>query len=684
MSATMIESAFNRPLNGQQTGVRPDALPGFFSESTLKLVFFGGKGGVGKTTTACAAAISAALARPGERFMLVSTDPAHSVRDCLSGGELPANLSVMELDASAEFDSFLKRDGDHLRHILEKGTFLDSGDVDGFLKLSLPGVDEMMAFLRIAQWVQQSAYATVFVDTAPTGHTLRLLSMPEFCRAWLDAMEALLAKNRYMASLFGGGGKAAANDPVERFVDEMSKMFAFAGELFKDKTRCRFVPVMIAEPMSVSETGDLLAQLDKAKIASGEIVVNRVIPSDAGAAFAPAAQAQARTLDAIAKGGPDTAAFASRTLWALPLSRNETTGIERLSSLFSGVIAPDALRAFVHEHTRANDRGTQPSVLGGVPAPQSAKLVFFAGKGGVGKTTMSCACAASLAEAVDDDDAPVLLVSVDPAHSISDCLGVPVGAEPVEITQNLFALEFDAERELEALRAEYLGELRRVFEKMMEGVEVSFEQEAMESLLSLTPPGLDEVMALIKLVEHIDSGRFSTIVLDTAPTGHLLRLLEMPALAEQWLQQIFRVLLKYEKLIRLPKVTAKLISLSRGVKKLRAMLTDNTRTALYPVTIATTMALEETRDLAEACGRAGVRVPGVIVNQACPADASGEFAAQLQHSESRVLTLYAAALPTLPRAIVNRGAAPRGLDDLLALGRCVFASSQAGKASRAA
>src|SRR5262249_26481037 len=150
------------------------------------------------------AGLALAQADPGGRFLLVSVDPAHSLADCLAGSSVPKNLEVIELDAQQGLLNFRAQHGETLREIAERGTFLDEEDIDRFIDLSLPGLDEIIAFLRISDWLTSDSYRTIIVDTAPSGHTLRLLTMPELLRAWLDALDSLLAKYRYMKQLYHG------------------------------------------------------------------------------------------------------------------------------------------------------------------------------------------------------------------------------------------------------------------------------------------------------------------------------------------------------------------------------------------------------------------------------------------------------------------------------------------------
>ena len=179
-------------------------LPRFLQEGPLKLVFFGGKGGVGKSTCATAAALKLAQDHPEHIFLLVSTDPAHSLQNILSTLEFPKNLEVRELSAVSSLHEFKVRYEASLKEIAERGTFLDQVDIQNLMDTALPGMDELAAYLEIAKWTQEDNYYRIIIDTAPTGHTLRLLNMPDLIHRWLIALDTLLAKHRYMRSHFGG------------------------------------------------------------------------------------------------------------------------------------------------------------------------------------------------------------------------------------------------------------------------------------------------------------------------------------------------------------------------------------------------------------------------------------------------------------------------------------------------
>ena len=638
----------------------------FMSDAEIELLLFGGKGGVGKTTMACATALRLASADASQSVLLVSTDPAHSVKDCLGELELPTNLTVAELDADAEHERFMAEHATHLAEIANRGTFLDSDDVDGLLSLSLPGVDELMAFLRLAEWVESESYDRVIVDTAPTGHALRLLGMPEFVEQWLEAMDALLAKHRYMLGLFGGGQQS---DAVEDFLEEMAERVEGLSELLTDENRCRFVPVMIAERASVEETERLLSDLDEADIAAPEVVVNRLVPDGAGLDTARDRQ--------LGELGRLPEELGSRAIYAMELDPAAASP-DGLAELLERLIAPDAVAAAIDGRS-SSAQGGCPSAIGQLDMTPPRSLYLVAGKGGVGKTTMAASLALAACRTADQR---VLLVSTDPAGNLAETLkadesGVEISGEPSEVADGLDAMQIDAASDFEALQEQYADELETLIDSLAGGMDLAFDREAMERLLDLAPPGLDEVMALERVIGLLDSGEYGCIVLDTAPTGHLLRLLELPELVTAWLNGIFKLFVKYQHIFKLPKLQQKLVQLSKGVKALRAILTDPSRAALVAVTIPTRMAMEETGDLLEACERLEVAVAGVICNQITPTNA-GELAERLSASEAPMIERGRMLSGTRDFVVVERSGDPRGIQTLSQLADNAFGTGTAG------
>ncbi|MEI6888008.1 MAG: ArsA family ATPase [Bacteroidales bacterium] len=248
----------------------------------LKLIIFGGKGGVGKTSCAIAAALSLS-----ENFntLLISTDPAHSVSDCLEQQigfkvtkvEGSAKLWAIEVVADEALSGFKTQHRGELKKLLETSTNLDNDDIDDLLTLSIPGIDEVMSFKTIIDFIEEGGFEKYVVDTAPTGHALRLIASPKLLDEWIKMAARMRWKYRYMITSFSGSYQ---QDDVDTFLLSLKKTVKRIENILKDKTKCEFIPVCIAESMAIKETGRLLADLGKSEIIPKQIIVNNVMVSD--------------------------------------------------------------------------------------------------------------------------------------------------------------------------------------------------------------------------------------------------------------------------------------------------------------------------------------------------------------------------------------------------------------------
>lgn len=648
-----------------------DVVPGFLQEEGLRLLLFGGKGGVGKTTCAAAAALYLARKHPARSFLLVSIDPAHSLADCFAGDPPPENLVLREMDPQESLTRFKVRHEEHLRTIALRGTFLDQADVTQLLDLSIPGLDEMMALLEIVAWVKDDRYACIVVDTAPAGHTLRLLELPALMRRWAAALDAMLAKHRYMARLYRG---AYRKDAVDLYLEETVADLAKLWTLLRSPKRCCFVPIMLAETLSIHVTRGMLGELERLDLPVRELVVNRLLPAQAGCPVC--AEWSSRQTVAIEEL---TRVFSKCTVWGLPLFLEEMRGTERLLSVWEQA-RPLPQARWHGEHGTPSDElkgaPVQHSPVGNpasLPA-SSMKLLLFAGKGGVGKTTLACASALRLAQ--ERRGKEILLFSIDPAHSLGACLGCAIGPKEIRVAPGLTAIELDAQAEYERLKQNYADELTGVFEHAtgQAGIDLAFDREVMERMLDLAPPGLDEMLALSRIVDLMDRSRYDLFILDTAPTGHLIRFLEMPELVEKWLKTFFQLFLKYREVFWLLKISQTMVELSKRVKVFRRMLRDAKQAALVAVTIPTEMAYAETGDLIAACERIGLAVPTLFVNMVTP-PSSCPVCSVLRRAQAQVLDRYDAARAGRHMALVFRQEEPRGLERLHLLGRALYAES---------
>jgi arsenite/tail-anchored protein-transporting ATPase len=642
------------------------SLPHFLSDTShRKLLLFGGKGGVGKTTCATANALCRSHAYPQSSFLLVSTDPAHSLADSVGGSSLPANLKMLELDAQAYLASFKEKHNEKLREIASRGTFLDDEDISRFLDLSLPGLDELMAFLEISRWVEEGSYDCIVADTAPTGHTLRLLAMPQFIRKWLDALDALLAKHRYMKELFGG---IYHHDELDTFLLELSGSVKQMEALLKDPARCVFVPVMLAEVLSIHETLALVNELERLSVPITDIVVNKLYPQSTCPFCEDGRLRQMRELESLPPK------LAGHSLWGLPLYPQEVRGVRLLDKFWEGVYPLDREK-FEIRNSKLEIRNYIRSPLveapAALPSPGTA-LVLFAGKGGVGKTTLACSTALRMVH--EHRDKEVFLFSTDPAHSLSACLDERIGPTPTSLIPGLTAMEMNSQAEFQTLKDQYADELEEFLGAISPHLDLAFDREVMERLMDLSPPGLDEVMALTLAMEFLAHGKYDVFVLDSAPTGHLIRLLELPELIDQWLKVFFGLFLKYKNIFRLPTISQRLVQMSKDLKYMRSTLADLNRSALYAVTILSEMAFEETKDLVSACKRMGLSVPVLFVNLATPLSTC-PLCSALHQRESRLKDKFHQTFPGIHHTLVYRHGEPRGIARLGELGDALYKST---------
>jgi arsenite-transporting ATPase len=568
-------------------------------------------------------------------------------------------LKVSELDAREYLATFKDKHSDKLREIASRGTFLDDDEINRFLDLSLPGLDELMAFLEISAWVENRSYDCIIVDTAPSGHTLRLLAMPEFLRKWLAMLETLLAKHRYMKWAFT---RSHYRDELDTFLEELAASVKRMEELLRDSARCRFVPVMLAEAMSIRETVAIVKEVDRLKLPMNDIVINRLYPDNPCAVCRDERLRQIRELRNLFSQ-TQLSRFA---LWTVPLYAEEVRGRKALESFWDGVgqitQAPPAERA----PSAVQALRVEASVQG---PPPEATLLIFAGKGGVGKTTLACATALQLARNNSGKD--VLLFSTGPAHSLSACLEMEIDSQPRVVMSGLTAMEIDSQAEFEALKKQYAGDIEKFLESVSSQFDLTFDREVLERILDLSPPGLDEVMALTRVMALLASGRYDVLVLDSAATGHLVRLLELPEIIDQWLKVFFDLFLKYRQVFRLTKFSQELVTMSKNLKRLRGLLSDPARAALYAVSIPTDMALEETRDLVAACERLRIQVPGLFLNLVTP-PSDCELCSALYRRESLVQKKFQQSLSGKDVTVVYRRGEMRGLHRLGELGKALY------------
>jgi arsenite-transporting ATPase len=222
-----------------------------------RILLFGGKGGVGKTTVSVAAALHFSKSR---KTILFTTDPASNLEDLFSadGQGRTANLSIETLNAEQLYKKFLD---DNLASFLElgdRGTYLDKEELRRFFELSLPGVDELMAWMRIGELAEENAEAMVVVDTAPTGHTLRMLGAAEHFRQFAEALDSMQQKHRDIVQQLT---RRSARDAIDDFIDDFEARARRRRDLLTDPKRTAFVPVLLSDAWVVEQTRRLIDEV---------------------------------------------------------------------------------------------------------------------------------------------------------------------------------------------------------------------------------------------------------------------------------------------------------------------------------------------------------------------------------------------------------------------------------------
>jgi arsenite-transporting ATPase len=626
---------------------------------STRYVFFGGKGGVGKTTAAASAALALLdSARAGERVLLFSTDPAHSLSDSLGvevgdrtlevarkgrSADAP-RLFAREMDAARALEEFKTKHRAVLAEIADRGTILDEADINDLLDLSLPGMDEVMALFELSEVERSGEYARVVVDTAPSGHTSRMLRLPAVFARWVGALDVMSEKHRYMVSHFVRG-RAARVDEVDIFLRDLSERVEAVRSMLFDPARASFVLVTIPEAMAFEESARYFKSLREEGVPVTDLVVNRVEQEHGGCPFCRArVKMQARWLVELRRE------FKSLRQHHVPLFPAEVRGPKALrefarvawqtqSAKDEGRKVKDEVKA-ASPSSSMKDEGKPVSHPSSFPLA-SKRLVIFGGKGGVGKTSAAAAYALALAAA--RPESRVLLFSTDPAHSLSDSFGERVGemSRGVAGVANLDAREVDPAARFEELKERYRRWTDELFDSLGGGsrFEVKFDRESMRELVSLAPPGMDEIAALSAVSDLIDAGEYSTIVLDTAPTGHLLRFLELPEVALAWVRTFIKLLLKYRNVVRWNGVAEELVALSKSIKRVAALMSDAEGCEFVGVAIPERMSLEETLRLAASLVRLKVPMRSLLVNNVVTREAARacDFCAARRRAQRRVI-----------------------------------------------
>jgi arsenite-transporting ATPase len=239
-----------------------------------------------------------------------------------------------------------------------------------------------------------------------------------------------------------------------------------------------------------------------------------------------------------------------------------------------------------------------------------ARFLFLAGKGGVGKTTAAASIALQFAK--QQPDKRFVVISVDPAHTLRD---VFAHEKPPD---NLSVEAIDTRAKWRTFRESLGDEIDRVIDGLApKGLTVAYDGEAMKKLVEIAPPGADELFAITRLADLIADETIERIIVDTAPTGHFLRLIDLPKSAGEWVREFMRILLRYRELVPPGSLGEELIRASRALTLLSETLRSDDASVIA-VTRPEPIVIAETKRLVAAVEERGMHVGAIIANYVTP------------------------------------------------------------------
>lgn len=610
-----------------------------------KYIFFSGKGGVGKTSMACTQAVR--IAEEGKKTLVVTTDPASNLADVFEqviGHHVTPikgllNLWAMEIDSDKATQEYIDRAMAPIRAAFPPQIVQVMEE-----QMSGPCTAEVAAFDRFTDFLEtptssETVFDVVIFDTAPTGHTIRLLELPA---EWSQSIDAASAGNGQTCL----GPAAAIQIAKQKYERALAAM--------RESDQTTFIFVLHPEAISIKETQRAIGELRKLSIHNFRVIVNSIIPLEGAqnALFAARADMQAHYLQQIEMDLP-------YPTQRMPLLAGEIKGVKRLSQvakIFFDGSSPD--NTFVAEtvQPRSSVMVTPlEDIRARIQPNGNRRTVFFAGKGGVGKTVASCITAVWLAR----HRYKTLLLTTDPAAHLGDVLDSPVGDEiaPIPGQPNLWAAKIDPKAAAETYKERIIEDARR--RGRPESAIAMMEEE-------LNSPCTEEMAAFDKFIEYASQDQFQAVVFDTAPTGHTLRMLELPM---DWSKQ-----LDVKIFATVDTAAADDVAKQRFGKVIEMMRDPEQSTFAFVMYPEATPIIEAFRAAAE-LGTVGIHPGLVVANMVIPADqANTEFTRARRSMQEKYLNeiserfqLPVAQIPLLPQEI-------RGLEMLGWLGEQIYES----------
>jgi len=576
----------------------------------------------------------------------MSTDPAHSLSDILQTrlGNKPAaidlsdrgSLEAWQVDSASLFGKFLRQHKQNILKVIDGGSIFAREDIEPLLDTTLPGMAEVSALLAIQDAVGSGKYSHIVVDTAPFGHTLRLFGLPQQFLRFLNFLELAASRDRVLAAHFGGhssrGSDLAFIDDWRRIVQDVEHVFTKDARLFL---------VTTPEKFSLNESVRSIAALetDSPALEISEIVLNRSVIEGGNCNVC---QKRARaTSDAerfLKKHFPEQLVHIGENA-GTPLM-----GVKALSAFADHVFEGKGLKL------RPPPKKAVDAQLKKIAWPSlTVPLSFVLGKGGVGKTTISAALGVSTRKGKKH---PVQICSVDPAPSLDDIFQKAIGDRPVSVLgdPNFRASEMDSV----AIFAQWVREVRENIEDAT-GTEVSgihidlsFERQLLSELLEIVPPGVDEVLAIFRIIDLLGSdllsndpstGRDRRVVIDMAPTGHALELLRMPDRILAWTKPLLKTLAAHRTLAAARDAAVKIAGLGLQVRELTGLLKDVARARIHIVLLPELLPDRETERLVSGLRTLHLTPKSMFVNRVIFAKDAGKCPRCIRSMQSQQIVI---------------------------------------------
>src|SRR6056297_1544163 len=481
------------------------------SGEDTEFVFFSGKGGVGKSTVSCATATW--LADNDYETLLVTTDPAPNLSDIFEqdiGHEVTEiddidNLSAIEIDPDVAAEQYRQETIEPMRQLLDDEQLETVEE-----QLNSPCVEEIAAFDNFVDFMDSPEYDVVVFDTAPTGHTIRLMELPSDWNAELEK-----------------GGSTCIGPAAS--MEDRKQEYERAIDTLQDSEKTSFAFVGKPEDSSVDEIERSASDLGELGIESQLLIINGYLPSSV--CEDPFFEGKREDEQAVIERARTE--FGADAMATYPLQPGEIAGLDLLADV--GGVLYDGDEASVDVGTATDvdaetavdfeSMADAEAVADQLQPGDETRYLFFTGKGGVGKSTVASSAATKLAEAGHE----TLVVTTDPAAHLEDIFGEPVGHEPTSVGQeNLDAARIDQEKALAEYREQVLDHVTEMYENK-EDTQIDVDAAIANVEEELESPCAEEMAALEKFVGYFEEDGYDIVVFDTAPTGHTLRLLELPS-----------------------------------------------------------------------------------------------------------------------------------------------------------